>query len=69
MIHLLLHCLEVQSRLALAMAPFTLIGYVEFKIVMFAALRVSFAVIVMLRLLFTVARDVSVLLLDIVRVY
>ena len=49
------------------MAPFTLIVYVEPKIVMSASLRVSFAVIVMLRVLFMVARDVSVLLLDIDR--
>ena len=34
---------------------------------MFAALRVSFAVIVMLRMLFTVARDVLALLLYMVR--
>ena len=52
-------------QFAFATAPFTLITYVE--LVMFAALRVSFAVIVMFRVLFTVARDVLALLLDIVK--
>ena len=41
---------------AFATGPFTSITYVEFKIVMFASLSVSFAVIVMFRILFTVAR-------------
>ena len=50
-----------------ATTPLTFITYVESKIVMFAALRVSFAVIVMFRMLFTVARDVLALLLYMVR--
>ena len=53
--------------LAFATVPFTSITYVEFKIVMFASLSVSFAVIVMFRILFTVARDALALLLYIVR--
>ena len=43
--------------LAFATVPFTSITYVEPKIVMFASLSVSFAVIVMFRILFMVARD------------
>ena len=47
----------IYSTFAFATAPLTFITYVEPKIVMFAFLRVSFAVIVILRLLFIVARD------------
>ena len=59
--------MTIHSTLAFATAPLTFITYVEPKIVMFAFLRVSFAVIVMFRILFTVARDVLALLLYMVR--